>query len=77
MHELENYLPITLMKGEIVISDNWNVHNKEFTTSDLRLAIKDVLPKSTRDELDDHPEDYRSLTYEDWCNILSTIKVKY
>ena len=30
-----------------------------------------------RDELDDHPKDYRSLTYEDWCNLLSTIKVKY
>ena len=25
----------------------------------------------------DHPEDYRSLTYEDWCDFLSTIKVKY
>ena len=29
-----------------------------------------------RDELDDHPEDYRSLTYEDWCDLLSTIEVK-
>ena len=27
-------------------------------------------------ELDDHLEDYRSLTYEDWCDLLSTIKVK-
>ena len=29
-----------------------------------------------RDELDDHPEDYRSLTYEYWCDLLSKIKVK-
>ena len=28
-----------------------------------------------RDELDDHPEDYFSLTYEDWCDLLSTIEV--
>ena len=30
-----------------------------------------------RDELDDYPEDYGSLTYNDWCDPLSTIKVKY
>ena len=30
-----------------------------------------------RDELDDHPEDYISLTYEDWCELMSTIEVKY
>ena len=29
-----------------------------------------------RDELDDHPEDYRSLTYEYLCDLLSTIEVK-
>ena len=29
-----------------------------------------------RYELDDHPEDYCSLTYEDWCDLLSTIEVK-
>ena len=29
-----------------------------------------------REELDDHPEDYRSLTYEYWCDLLSTIDVK-
>ena len=27
-------------------------------------------------ELDDHPEEYRSLTYEDWCDLMSTIYVK-
>ena len=28
------------------------------------------------DELDDNIEDYRSLTYEYWCDLLSTIEVK-
>ena len=30
-----------------------------------------------QDELDDHQEDCCSLTHEDWCDLLSTIKVKY
>ena len=55
---------------------NWNTRNKDFTISDLRLAIKDGLPKSTRDELDDHQEEYGSLHNEDWCGLLSTIEVK-
>ena len=29
-----------------------------------------------RGELDDHPQDYRSLTYEDWCDLISKIQVK-
>ena len=29
-----------------------------------------------RDKLNDHPEVYRSLTYEDWCDLLTTIEVK-
>ena len=29
-----------------------------------------------RDELEDNQEDYRSLTHEDWCYLLSTIEVK-
>ena len=45
MHDLEKYLPPPSMKGEIAMAANWSVHNKEFTTSDLRLAIKDGLPK--------------------------------
>ena len=59
------------------MTDNWSVRNKEFTTSDIRLAIKDGLPKTTRDEFDDHPEDYRYLTDEDCCELLSNAKVKY
>ena len=55
---------------------NWNVSNKEFTISDLQISIKYRPPKSMRDELDDHSEDYCSLSYEYWCDLLSTIKVK-
>ena len=29
-----------------------------------------------QDEFEDHQEDYRSLTYEDWCDLLYTIEVK-
>ena len=58
------------------MADNWSICNEEFTTSDLQLAIKNRLPKSMRYELDDHPEYYRFLTYEDWCDLLSTIEVK-
>ena len=64
------------MKGESSMAANWNIRKKCFTISDLRLAIKDVLPKSIRGELDDHLEGYFSLTCEYWCDILSTIEVK-
>ena len=29
-----------------------------------------------QDELDDHPDDYNSLTYEYWCDLLSKIEVE-
>ena len=64
------------MKEESAIAANWNVHNKYFTISDLQLAIMGGLPKSIRDELGDHPEEYRYLTHEDWCDLMSTINVK-
>ena len=35
MHDLANYLPPPSMKGESVMADNWNVHNQEFTASDI------------------------------------------
>ena len=59
------------------MADNWSIRNEEFMTSDIQLAIKDGLPKPIRYELDDHPEEYRYLTYEDWCDLLSTTEVKY
>ena len=45
MHDLEKYLPPPLMKVESAMEANWSANNEEFTTSDLRLAIKDGIPK--------------------------------
>ena len=60
MHAIANYTPPHLTKGESAMADNWSTRNKQFTISDLLLAIKDGLPKSMRDKLDEHPEDYCS-----------------
>ena len=73
MYDLAKYLPPISIKGESAMTDNWSARNEEVTVSDLVLAIKDGLHKSMRDELDDNPEDYCSLAYEDWCDLLSTI----
>ena len=51
MHDLAKYLPPPLMKRESAMSYNWRVCNKDFTISDIRLAIKDRLHKSMRGEL--------------------------
>ena len=55
MHDLAKYLSPPLMKGESSEAAGWTVRNQEFTSSEVRLAIKDGLPKFMRDELDDHP----------------------
>ena len=73
MHDLSNYLPPPLIKGESAEADNWTFRNKEFTVSEIQLEVKYRLPSSMQDELEDHQEDYFSLTYEDWCDLLSTI----
>ena len=64
------------MNGKSAEAANWTVRNQEFITSKVGLEIKDGIPKSMQDKLDDHLEDYRSMIYEDWCGFLSTIKVK-
>ena len=76
MNDLAKYLPPPLIKGESAETANWTVRNQEFTASEIRLATKDGIPSSMQDELEDYPEDYCSLTYEDWCDLLSKIKVK-
>ena len=76
IHDIEKYLPQPLMKVESDMEANWIVRNKYFAISDIQLAIKDGFPKSMRFELEDHPEDHRSLTYEDWYDLLSKIDVK-
>ena len=50
MHGLDKYLPLPCMKGESAMAANWALRNEEFTTGDLRLAIRDGLPKSMRYE---------------------------
>ena len=76
MNDLLKYLTPPSMNGESEKAANWTIRNQEFTASEVRLEIKDRLPKSMQDELDDNTEDYRSLTYEYWCDLLSTIEVK-
>ena len=76
MHELAKHLTSPSMKRDIAMTVNWSVRNEEFITSDIQLAFRDGIPKSIRYELDDHPEDYCSLTYGYWFYLLSTAKVK-
>ena len=76
MYDLSKYIPPPLMKGKSAEASNCTVRNQDFTANEVRLAIKDRLPKSMQDELDDHPENYCSLTYEYWWDLLSTIEFK-
>ena len=54
-HDLANYLPPHLMKGESSTPANWNVRNQEFAAGEVQLTIKEGLPKSIQDELYDQP----------------------
>ena len=76
MIDLANYPPPPSMEGKRSKAANWNVRNQDFTSGEVQLAIKDGLPKSMQDELDNHPEDYRFYTYEYWCDLLYKIEVK-
>ena len=49
---------------------------QELTVSEIRVSIKDVLPSSIQDGLDDNKEDYLYLFHEYWCDFLSIIEVK-
>ena len=64
------------MKGKSAEADIWTVRNWEFTSSEIRLAIKYGLLSYMHNELEYHQEEYLSLTYEDWCDLLSKIEVK-
>ena len=59
VHDLAKYLPPLSIKGDRYEASNWKVRDQEFTISEIRVAIKDGLPSSMQDELDDHHEDYR------------------
>ena len=55
IHDLAKYLPPYLIKGVSAEADNLAVLNQEFTAGELRISIKDGIPKSMQDGLDDHP----------------------
>ena len=76
MHELAKYLPPPRMKGKSTEASTWTACNQEFTVSEIRLVIKDGLPSSMRDELEDHQEDYSSLTYEYWLTSCPQSRLK-
>ena len=76
IHDLAKYLPLPLMKVNSFEADNQTVRNQEFTAGEIRLEIKYGLPRSMQDELDDHPEDYFPLAYEDLYDLLSITEVK-
>ena len=63
MKELDKYLHPPLIKGVISEADNCTVRNQDFTASEVRLAINDGLPSSMQNELEDHTEQYCSLTF--------------
>ena len=54
----------------------WKVQDKGFYLYDIRVAIKDGLPSSMQDELEDNQEEYCFLTRKYWCGLLSTIEFK-
>ena len=76
MHDLENHPPPHFMKGKSFEAYNWKVGDKELYVHEIRVVIKNGLPSSMQDELEDNQEEYRFLTHEYWCYLLSTIKVK-
>ena len=54
MHELEEKLPHTLMKGGGYEAANWKFHDKGFSVHENQVAIKDGLPSSMQDELENN-----------------------
>ena len=76
MHELAKNLSTPLMKGNGYEAYNWKLRDKELSVYDIQVAIKDGIPSSMQDELEDNQEVYRSLAHKDWCGLFSTTKVK-
>ena len=76
MHDLDKYLPPTQKKGGEYDQADWNVCNKELSEDEIFIATKDGLPKYIQDELEDKREDYHSIPYKEWCDLLSTTEVK-
>ena len=73
MHDLAKYHPPSSMKGDSAVAAYWTVRNQELTVSEIRLAIKNRIHSTMQDELEDNQEDYSSLNYEYFCELMSTI----
>ena len=76
MHDLAKHIFPPAVKGNIFEADSWKVSDKEFSEHEIQVDIKNGLLSSIQDELEDNQEDYRSLTHECWCDLLSKIEVK-
>ena len=63
MHDLAKHLPPPpSMKGDGYETYYWKVSNGELYIDDIIVPIKDGLPSSMHDELEDNQEGYFSLT---------------
>ena len=61
------------MKGNSFKASNWKVNVKESSFHEILVAIKEIIPLFMQDKLEDNQEDYRYLTHEYLCDLLSTI----
>ena len=77
MHNLAKHPPPSSIKGNSFKVANCIVREKELSVHEIQVSIKDRLPLSMQDELQDKQEEQRYLTHKYWCVLLSTSKVKY
>ena len=54
MHDLAKYLPPPSMKGESFKASNLKVSDKEFSVHYIQIYIKNRLPSSNQDKLEDN-----------------------
>ena len=64
MHDLDNYLPLTLMKGQDYAEAYWSVRDNELSDNDIFVITKDGLPTSIQDEMDKKDKDYLSVSHK-------------
>ena len=54
IHDLVRYLPPPSMKGRGYEAANWKVRYQELSVNDIWVAIKDELPSSMQNELEEN-----------------------
>ena len=54
MQDLVKHLPPSSMKGDGYESASCKIHNKELSVDNILVEIKDGLPSSMQDELEDN-----------------------